>query len=52
MLYGLSGAVAAPHRQHGLRGRQKNTANTNIIMWQGRLFALMEAAQADRDRSA
>jgi all-trans-8'-apo-beta-carotenal 15,15'-oxygenase len=27
------------------KGRMKNTANTNVIMWQGRLFALMEAAK-------
>lgn len=29
---------------NGLRGRQKNTANTNVMMWQGRLYALMEGA--------
>lgn len=28
---------------NSLRGRTKNTANTSIMMWQGRLFALMEA---------
>jgi carotenoid cleavage dioxygenase-like enzyme len=28
-----------------LRDRQKNTANTNVLMWQGRLFALMEGAK-------
>ncbi|MGE5186488.1 MAG: carotenoid oxygenase family protein [Acidobacteriota bacterium] len=43
-LYGL--AVAWPRRfANGLRRRFKNTANTNIIAWQGRLFALMEAAR-------
>ena len=25
-----------------VRGRHKNTANTSVVMWQGRLFALME----------
>ena len=42
--YGL----AAPWRKrlaNMWRGRQKNTANTNIIVWQGRLFALMEAGR-------
>ena len=34
-----------------LRGRQKNTANTSVMMWQDRLFALMEGAQADRART-
>ncbi|HEY1549238.1 MAG TPA: carotenoid oxygenase family protein [Kofleriaceae bacterium] len=28
-----------------LRGRNKNTANTSVVMWQGRLFALMEGAK-------
>jgi all-trans-8'-apo-beta-carotenal 15,15'-oxygenase len=27
-----------------LRSRYKNTANTSVVMWQGRLFALMEGA--------
>ncbi len=43
MLYGLK----APWlRRVGnmMRNRQKNTANTNVVMWQGRLYALMEAA--------
>src|SRR5690606_20779181 len=43
MLYGLK----APWlRRVGnmMRNRQKNTANTNVMMWQGRLYALMEAA--------
>lgn len=43
VLYGL----AAPWlRRVGnmMRGRRKNTANTNVMMWQGRLYALMEAA--------
>ena len=26
------------------RGRYKNTANTNVVSWQGRILALMEAA--------
>ena len=42
LLYGLS----APWRRrftNGLRGKSKNTANTNIVSWQGRLYALMEA---------
>lgn len=42
ILYGLS----APWRRrvaNMVRGRQKNTANTNVMMWQGRLYALMEA---------
>jgi all-trans-8'-apo-beta-carotenal 15,15'-oxygenase len=43
ILYGLS---APWHRRVGnmLKGRRKNTANTNVMMWQGRLFALMEGA--------
>lgn len=44
LLYGLS----APWRRrfaNGVRGKQKNTANTSIVVWQGRLFALMEAAR-------
>jgi all-trans-8'-apo-beta-carotenal 15,15'-oxygenase len=42
VLYGLS--VPWPRRlANNLRGKRKNTANTNIIVWQGRLFALMEA---------
>lgn len=28
-----------------LRSRQKNTANTSVMFWNGRLFALMEAAK-------
>jgi all-trans-8'-apo-beta-carotenal 15,15'-oxygenase len=44
MLYGL--AVSWPRRlANGLRGRFKNTANTNVMAWQGRLFALMEAGR-------
>jgi all-trans-8'-apo-beta-carotenal 15,15'-oxygenase len=44
LLYGL----AAPwHRRvrSSLRGRNKNTANTSVVSWQGRLFALMEAGK-------
>ena len=44
ILYGL--AAPWPRRvANVLRNRQKNTANTNVILWQGRLFALMEAAR-------
>jgi all-trans-8'-apo-beta-carotenal 15,15'-oxygenase len=44
MLYGLSPPW---HRRirNSLRGRSKNTANTSVMLWQGRLFALMEAAR-------
>jgi len=28
-----------------LRGRAKNTANTSVVLWQGRLFALMEGGK-------
>ena len=43
MLYNLS--VSWPRRLlNNLRGRRKNTANTNIVVWQDRLFALVEAA--------
>ena len=41
LLYGF----AAPWRQRiysSLKGRGKNTANTNVIYWQNRLLALME----------
>jgi carotenoid cleavage dioxygenase-like enzyme len=30
---------------NGLRGKDKNTANTNVMWWNGRLFALMEGAK-------
>ncbi len=43
-LYGM----AAPwHRRirNAVRGRGKNTANTSVMAWQGRLFALMEAGK-------
>lgn len=30
---------------NNFRGRRKNTANTNIIVWQDRVFALLEAAR-------
>ena len=39
---------AAPWRSRMtnlLRGRFKNTANTSVIAWQGRLFALLEVAR-------
>lgn len=44
LLYGF----AAPwHRRvrNMLRGRIKNTANTNVIAWQGRVFALVESSR-------
>lgn len=41
LLYGTS--APWPRRMANLvRGRAKNTANTNVMTWQGRLFALME----------
>ncbi len=41
LLYGLS--APWPRRfASALRGHRKNTANTSVAMWQGRLFALME----------
>ena len=43
-LYGL-GVPWARRMWNGLRGRDKNTANTNVMWWQGRLFALMEAGK-------
>jgi all-trans-8'-apo-beta-carotenal 15,15'-oxygenase len=44
VLYGLS-APWWRRFTNGLRGKSKNTANTNVIAWQGRLFSLMEAAK-------
>jgi all-trans-8'-apo-beta-carotenal 15,15'-oxygenase len=43
----LYGSRAPWRRRIGnaLRGRDKNTANTSVVMWQGRLFALMEGAK-------
>ena len=42
MLYGTS--APWPRRLRNLvRGEDKNTANTSVLAWQGRLFALMEA---------
>jgi all-trans-8'-apo-beta-carotenal 15,15'-oxygenase len=41
-------SLAAPWRRrvaNSIRGRLKNTANTNVIVWQGRVFTLMEAAR-------
>ena len=43
-LYGF-GVPWARRLANNLRRRFKNTANTSIIAWQGRLFALMEAAR-------
>jgi all-trans-8'-apo-beta-carotenal 15,15'-oxygenase len=43
VLYGLS--APWPRRvANMLKGRRKNTANTNVMMWQGKLYALVEAA--------
>ena len=42
LLYGLS-VPWARRIANTVRGRSKNTANTNVVSWQGRLFALMEA---------
>jgi all-trans-8'-apo-beta-carotenal 15,15'-oxygenase len=44
ILYGLS---APWHRRiaNNLRGKFKNTANTSVIVWQDRVFALMEAGR-------
>jgi all-trans-8'-apo-beta-carotenal 15,15'-oxygenase len=44
ILYGLTAPWNRRFR-NVLRGRQKNTANTSVVMWQGRLFALMEGAK-------
>lgn len=44
LLYGLS-APWWRRFTNGVRGKSKNTANTSIVAWQGRLFALMEAAK-------
>lgn len=43
----LHGTALPWHRRFAnmLRGRQKNTANTNVVAWQGRVLALMEAAR-------
>jgi all-trans-8'-apo-beta-carotenal 15,15'-oxygenase len=43
----LYGGDAPWWRRFGnaLRGRVKNTANTSVLSWQGRLFALMEAGK-------
>jgi all-trans-8'-apo-beta-carotenal 15,15'-oxygenase len=41
-LYGLSVPWWRRFR-NSLRGRMKNTANTSVVAWQGRVFALMEA---------
>jgi len=44
LLYGMS--VPWPRRvRNAMGGRSKNTANTNVMTWQGRLFALMEAGK-------
>jgi all-trans-8'-apo-beta-carotenal 15,15'-oxygenase len=44
LLYGLS-APWLRRVGNTLRDRYKNTANTSVVMWQGRLFALMEAGK-------
>lgn len=44
LLFGFS--AAWPTRvKSALAGRHKNTANTNVISWQGRLLALMEGGK-------
>lgn len=44
MLYGTN--VAWPRRVANMfRGRFKNTANTSVMLWQDRLFALMEGGK-------
>ncbi|HTJ41571.1 MAG TPA: carotenoid oxygenase family protein, partial [Kofleriaceae bacterium] len=43
-LYGL-GVPWLRRISNGLRGKDKNTANTNVMWWNGRLFALMEAGK-------
>jgi all-trans-8'-apo-beta-carotenal 15,15'-oxygenase len=38
--------VPRPRRAlNNLRGRAKNSANTNVLAWQGRVFGLLEAAR-------
>jgi all-trans-8'-apo-beta-carotenal 15,15'-oxygenase len=44
VLYGLS-APWTRRIANTFRSRMKNTANTSVVVWQGRLFALMEAAK-------
>lgn len=44
MLYGLRAPWWRRVRS-ALTGQFKNTANTNVIVWQGRLYALMEAGK-------
>jgi len=42
--YGIS--ASWPRRVVNVwRGRQKNTANTSVVVWKGRVFALMEAGR-------
>jgi len=41
MLYGLT-APWLRRVRNMMKNRQKNTANTSVMMWQGRLYALME----------
>ena len=43
----LFGSVVSRPRRilNNVTGRGKNLANTNVLVWQGRLFALLEAAQ-------
>ncbi len=44
LLYGLS-APWWRRVRNSIRGLSKNTANTSVMHWQGRLFALMEAGK-------
>jgi all-trans-8'-apo-beta-carotenal 15,15'-oxygenase len=43
----LFGSATSRSRRvlNNLTGRGKNLANTNVLLWQGRLFALLEAAK-------
>ena len=44
LLYGIS--TSWPRRvANMLRGRQKNTANTSVMIWQDRLFAMVESSR-------
>ena len=45
MIYGFSAPAAQRLLNVAQRRQGKNTGNTNVIWWKGRLFALMEAAR-------
>ena len=44
-LFGGYGTKSPHHVRHTLQGKLKNTGNTNVMVWNERLFALMEAAK-------